>query len=347
MTKPSRLMRSSALVASTPERFAIDVERASLLLAACRDVPSARDMRDKAKAAAIYLRAKRAGLSAQNDAREVMLRAERRMAELLPRGDEKAKPGPKKKEIGGHAPPISRATLAELGIDKDEAKRLRQHRTVDDRVFEDHVRSMREQGEKLTLAKVAPPPASSAAGYDGDESYTPVDVVEDARDIMGGIDLDPFSNPIAQKWVAAKTHYTKAQNGLVRPWKGRCWFNPPFTVEVLEPAVAKLLVALAGKDAAHDVTDCVGVTNQSDAAWWHRLARKATAICQVGGLPEDEEAGRVNFRQPDGRGGYRETRGNRFAQTFWYFGSRLNLFEERFEKRGTIFTPRPRRIEAA
>lgn len=343
----SRLAKTSALVAHTPERFAVDVERASLLLAACRDVPSARDMRDKAKAAAIYLRAKKAGLSAQNDAREVMLRAERRMAELLPRGEEKAKGG-RPSKTGGQPPPVSKTTLVELGIDKDEAKRLRQHRTVDDRVFEEHVRSVREQGEKLTLTKVAPPPSSSVAGYDGDESYTPPDFISDARDVMGGIDLDPFSNPIAQRWIAARVHYTKDPKnplggGLLKPWKGRCWFNPPFTVAVLELAVAKLLLALEGGDASHDVTDCVGVTNQSDAVWWHRLARRATAICQVGGLPEDEEAGRVDFRQPDGKGGYRETRGNRFAQTFWYFGSRIDLFEERFEKRGTILTPRARK----
>jgi ParB family chromosome partitioning protein len=152
---------------------------------------------------------------------------------------------------------------------------------------------------------------------------------------MGGIDLDPFSCSAAQKRIAARIHYTKAQNGLLKPWKGRCWFQPPYTLEIIEQAAEKLLMSLAGVDAAHDVTDCVGLTNQSEAHWWHALARKATAICQT--------EGRINFDQPDGKGGTRETKNNRFAQTFFYFGSRLDRFEERFEKRGTIFTPRLRR----
>ncbi|MGH8000688.1 MAG: DNA N-6-adenine-methyltransferase [Brasilonema sp.] len=60
------------------------------------------------------------------------------------------------------------------------------------------------------------------------EWYTPVYIIESARKVMGGIYLDPASNPIAQRWIKAGSYYTKEQNGLSLPWYGRVWLNPPF-----------------------------------------------------------------------------------------------------------------------
>lgn len=349
----SRLAQTSPLVHAliTPEKNALNIEKARGILSLCTSVPAARDVRDKAKAVAVYLRAKRSGMEAENDAREIVLRAERRMKELVIDDPARAKAGGNRKRDGVKSTPSlpKAATLEEYGVDKEEAKRLRQHANVTDDVFEEHVRLLRELGERLLLSRVAAPPDSMKKGYDGDESFTPTLIVDDVRYVLGEIDLDPFSCAAAQARVLAKRHYTKDQNAITRPWKGRVFFQPPYSKDWIDQAVDKLLRALKGGDAYHDVTDCVGLTNKSEAAWWHKLARKATAICETGGLEEDGEdaRGRINFDQPDGKGGIRKTKSNRFAQTFFYFGSRLDRFEERFEKRGTIFTPRPRRLVEA
>lgn len=47
---------------------------------------------------------------------------------------------------------------------------------------------------------------------------------------LGEFDLDPCA-AIDQPWPTAKTHYTKADNGLLRPWFGRVWLNPPYGAE--------------------------------------------------------------------------------------------------------------------
>lgn len=59
-----------------------------------------------------------------------------------------------------------------------------------------------------------------------DEWLTPPEIIA----ALGGpesFDLDPCA-PINRPWDMAKEHYTIADNGLLKPWHGRVWFNPPY-----------------------------------------------------------------------------------------------------------------------
>lgn len=59
------------------------------------------------------------------------------------------------------------------------------------------------------------------------EWYTPYNVIITATAVMGGIDLDPASCEEANKPIMAKQIYTKEDNGLIQPWTGRVFLNPP------------------------------------------------------------------------------------------------------------------------
>lgn len=62
-----------------------------------------------------------------------------------------------------------------------------------------------------------------------DEWLTPPEIL----DALGEFDLDPCA-PITRPWEMAKAHYTTLDNGLLLPWHGRVWLNPPYGLEARE-----------------------------------------------------------------------------------------------------------------
>lgn len=62
----------------------------------------------------------------------------------------------------------------------------------------------------ITTTWLTPPPVLEALG--GADSF----------------DLDPCAAP-GQPWPTARQHYTLPDNGLLLPWHGRVWLNPPYT----------------------------------------------------------------------------------------------------------------------
>lgn len=70
------------------------------------------------------------------------------------------------------------------------------------------------------------------------EWFTPVPIIEAARQLMGGIDLDPASCAEANQRIRAGTYFDELENGLwvknitgqvfPRHWYGKVFLNPPY-----------------------------------------------------------------------------------------------------------------------
>jgi len=56
-----------------------------------------------------------------------------------------------------------------------------------------------------------------------DEWITPAYIT----DALGPFDLDPCS-PVNRPWDTAREYYTKNDDGLIQPWHGYVWCNPPY-----------------------------------------------------------------------------------------------------------------------
>lgn len=61
------------------------------------------------------------------------------------------------------------------------------------------------------------------------EWYTPPHIMRLVRDLLGGIELDPASNQLANSMVGADRYFTLQDNGLEQDWKAETlWLNHPF-----------------------------------------------------------------------------------------------------------------------
>jgi ParB family chromosome partitioning protein len=125
--------------------------------------------------------------------------------------------------------------------------------------------------------------------YSGDTGwYTPAWVADAAREVLGGIDLDPASCAAANEVVRADRFFTAADDGLAQDWAGRVFMNPPYTHRVVDRFAAKLVAEYA----AGRVPAAVVLTNNStETDWFQGLQASASALC----LP----LGRVRFWQAD------------------------------------------------
>lgn len=68
-----------------------------------------------------------------------------------------------------------------------------------------------------------------SARMGSDEWLTPPELLRP----LGEFDLDPCA-PESRPWDTAKRHYSRSDDGLVQPWRGRVWLNPPFGREAVK-----------------------------------------------------------------------------------------------------------------
>lgn len=166
--------------------------------------------------------------------------------------------------------------------------------------------------EVIEVKEAKKPHVSFNSG--NNEWYTPSDIIEDARKVLGTIDLDPASSELANETVKATTFYSADDDGLAQDWFGDIWLNPPYSSGLIERFVDKLLESNFSQAI-------VLVNNATDTEWFCRLADSARAVV----FPK----GRVKFHKPDG-----STGAPLQGQAILYFGDNVPGFKEQFSKYG-------------
>jgi phage N-6-adenine-methyltransferase len=304
-----------------------------------------RELRNRFEALRVYQRAQGAALDAVNAATQLRLLADRCMGEAVAAID-KAAGGRPYQTTGNSVLPVA-PTYAQLGVARMDASRWQRLAAVPEATFEAVIEAHIEQQMPITTAamlriaerglapeqirEIALPHAGdfwrafdrATVRFTGDyEWYTPAYIIEAAREVIGGIDLDPASSEVAQRTDGARHYYTRASDGINRPWRGRVWLNPPYSHDLIGKFVAKLCDHVA----AGEVTDAIMVTsNQSDARWFHAAARAAERVCFT--------AGRVKFHRPCGEPAATSLNGS----CLFYFGGEGDRFASVFGKFGIVY----------
>lgn len=210
---------------------------------------------------------------------------------------------------------------SDFGLDRDTIYRWSK-RLKDPAKFDAALESAHERCVKVCEARSGHSDFSRATFAGENEWYTPAELIEAARAVMGGIDLDPASNAVAQETVRAGIYYTKENDGLEQEWHGRVWLNPPYA----HPHIVDFVEKLVAEVEAERVTAAILLTNSAtDTGWFHTAARAASAICFTRGRLKF-----VNPRRPD------EVAAPPQGQAFFYFGEDVDGFAAGFNRFGFI-----------
>lgn len=101
---------------------------------------------------------------------------------------------------------------------------------------------------------------------------TPPDFFRGVSALFGPFDLDVCCNPPATMPLASR-YFTPAEDGLVQPWSGRAWCNPPYGEEA----------AWIVKGATEPALSAHLVPVKSSMLWWRVVVKRAAFLLFIEG----------------------------------------------------------------
>lgn len=164
------------------------------------------------------------------------------------------------------------------------------------------------------------------------EWYTPDDIVERARKVLGCIDFDPCTNETANKRIKAAMYFNAFDDGLKRRWpSGTVLLNPP--TRKTQKFWKKLM----------EHRDCL---NLSDAIYIAYSIEQLATIQEpipLAHFPMVIPRRRIDFLKPDGTPGGRASHANAIVYVPGYV-DRTQEFFDVFGDLGEIVQHQPRKV---
>lgn len=120
-----------------------------------------------------------------------------------------------------------------------------------------------------------------------DEWTTPQWLVDQYAAEFGPFDLDPAATAGDAK---APVFYTREDDGLSQPWKGKVWVNPPYS------AVGHWVAKAAAEVAAGNAECAVCLVPARVDARWFRAAQETASVIRV--LPQRVKFGSATDSAP-------------------------------------------------
>lgn len=157
------------------------------------------------------------------------------------------------------------------------------------------------------------------------EWFTPPEVIEVVTKVLDGITLDPAGCMYANTIVNAHAIYTKEDNGLVNPWWGTVFLNPPYGFTSNKKSMAGVWAeTMIRKYCRQEFTSGILLLNANVSDKWFENLRK---------FPMVFSKRRIKFLDANGVRQKSPSHGN----VLIYFGDNPDTFYK--ETRELFWTP--------
>lgn len=103
---------------------------------------------------------------------------------------------------------------------------------------------------------------------------------------LGTFDLDPAACAEPRPWATARQHFTVYDNGLIKPWRGRVWLNPPY-------GQPEIIGRWMRRMADHGCGTALIFARTETELFFETVWRRASGCLFL--------EGRLTFHHPDGR----------------------------------------------
>lgn len=301
--------------------------KARALLASARGLEDLREIRAEAAAMTSYFAARKESTEAHAHAWEILQLANRELGRLCAALPKHQSGGgrPTSKPVTPGLQVASKATaLAGMGVSRMQASRWERLAQLPESEWS---KRLSDGADRIRAGNPQKPidATSSGAEHDGDAWGTPEPYIIAAREVLGGIELDPASNAAAQNVVRAERFYTREDSGLEHDWTARSvWLNPPFSTGLIERFVGRFMESFEERGSGAGL---LLVNSATETGWFQSALR----------LPVCFPSRRIAFINP--LTGV-PVQGNRQGQALFYAGPDLEKFCTVFEKFGRIMVPR-------
>lgn len=153
------------------------------------------------------------------------------------------------------------------------------------------------------------------------EWRTPLDYIDAVNLVIGPIDLDPASSAEANDFINASFFYTEQSNGLVQPWFGRVFLNPPYG-DWTGKFVNKLVDEFSEIKRVEEAI--LLINSNTSTKYWQRAYKSANAICYP--------SKRIAFIDENGV----PRKSPPHPNSIFYFGENADKFSNVFLKFGIV-----------
>ena len=156
---------------------------------------------------------------------------------------------------------------------------------------------------------------------DSSSWFTPKEYIDMSKDVLGSIDLDPFSSKEANRIVGAEKFFSEENSAFDNEWDVLTVFmNPPYGAKIINKAITRFL----DQQYEFNFDAVVLVNNCTETVWFQNLLHCSAAVC----FPRK----RISFWNADGK----SISGNTRGQAFFYFGNNCTKFKKVFSLIGEV-----------